>query len=142
MHPIGYISFILFITVVFILLVFGELLYFETYPPQITGDVDDIGQWMASFKRWASICIASTGLASLLWYILAQWGFKINRWEDTTGKRPIWFLLFLIPIIFTVVSCIYVKQTENSQLVNISVFLVEWITSILRNHPPTFTFCL
>ncbi len=114
MEPIGNISAILLITVVFILLVFGELLYFDTYPPQMTTDVD-IGQWRASFQNWASICIACAGVASLLWYILAQWGFKINRWEDTGGKRSIWFLLFLIPIIITVVSCIYVEQTENSQ---------------------------
>ena len=68
---------------------------------------------MTSFKKWASVCVASAAFASLLWYILAQWGFKINRWEDTGGKRPIWLLLFLIPIIMTIVSCIYIEPTDK-----------------------------
>ena len=136
MEPIGNISAILLITVVFILLVFGELLYFDTYPPQMTGDVE-IGQWMGSFKKWASICIASAGLASLLWYILAQWGFKINRWEDTGGKRSIWFLLFLIPIIITVVSCIYVERTENSQWL---IYLFFTLNGLLPYYITTFLF--
>ena len=143
MKPIGYISAILFIIVLSILIFVGELFLLDTYPPQLPGDVT-LGQWMTSFKKWASICIASAAFASLLWYILAQWGFKINRWEDTGGKRPIWLLLFLIPIIMTVISCIYIEPTESNQWLIYLFFLLNgllpyYVTTLLLS-PSTFKY--
>lgn len=136
MKPIGYISAILFIIVLSILIFVGELFLLDAYPPQMTGDVE-IGQWMTSFKKWASICIACAGVASLLWYILAQWVFKINRWEDTGGKRPIWLLLFLIPIIMTVISCIFIEPTESSQWL---IYLFFFLNGLIPYYLITLLF--
>ena len=89
----------------------------ESYPPRLPGPQQpghlEIGQWISSFQKWAILCVVSAALASLLWYILAQWGFKINRGEEA-GKRIVWYLLFLVPIITIIVSCIYVEEAESS----------------------------
>ena len=104
---------ILVITALFgFAVIYVEIPVLETYPPQLPDNLT-MGQWMASFQKWALVCVVSAGVASLLWYVLAQWVFKINRWEDT-GKRMFWVLLFLVPITTIIVSCIYVEEVENT----------------------------
>ena len=104
---------ILVITALFgFAVIYVETPILETYPPQLSGNLT-IGQWISSFQKWAISCVVSAGLASLLWYILAQWGFKINRGTGA-GKRIVWCLLFLVPIIIIIVSCIYVEEAESS----------------------------
>ncbi|MCY4568788.1 MAG: hypothetical protein OXD49_10825 [Candidatus Poribacteria bacterium] len=114
MPPIGYISTILlFVILLSILLVVGESFLLEASPLELSGNREK-GEWMERFRIWAFICAGSAGVASLLWYVLAQWSFKINRWEDTTGKRSIWMLLLLLPTVFIVVSMFRMEHAESS----------------------------
>ena len=101
---------IVFITVLFVFLIYLELWYFDTNPIEL-GNVDE-DKWMGSFQRWALICVGAAGFASLLWYVLAQWIFKINKWEDA-GKRLIWILLLFVPIIGIVLSVIFVERAQS-----------------------------
>ena len=99
----------------------------EAYPPRLPGPQEsghlEIGQWISSFQKWAILCVVSAALASLLWYIWAQWVFQINRGKGA-GKRTVWFLLFLVPIIISIVSCIYVAEAKSSLwLANLFFFL-------------------
>lgn len=104
------------ITLFGIAVIYVETPILETYPPQLPDADDnsiDIGQWISSFQKWAILCVVIAGLASLFWYVWAQWGFKINRREGH-GKRLLWVLLFVVPIIIIIVSCIYVEEAKNS----------------------------
>ena len=88
--------------------VYLELWYFDMKP----SEVDNVDQWRASFQKWAFICVGAAGFASLLWYGLAQWGFKINRWKDA-GKRSWWILLFFLPILAITLSVIFVERAQS-----------------------------
>ena len=113
MKQAGYIFGIGFITFLFIVLAFiVEPLVFDANPPQLSEHVT-MGQWRASFQTWAVVCVGAAGVASLLWYVRAQWGVKINRWEDTE-KRLTWICLYILPIIIIVVSCFRVEHAESS----------------------------
>ena len=140
----GYISAILLIIAIFgFAIIYVETLILEVYPPQLSGDLKK-GQWIKSFQNWAALCVGSAAISSILWFILAQWGFKINRWEDTEGKRPIWFFLFLVPIIVVIVSCIFIKQTESSLLLVYCFFLLNGLApyyiSTLLFSPSAFKY--
>ena len=115
----------------------------ETYPPDLPDNGVTKGQWIASFQNYASLCVVSAGGASLLWYIFAQFVFKINR-GDGAGKRIVWFLLFLVPIIMIIVSCIYVEEAKSSLwLANLFFFvngvLPYYLTTLLFS-PPSFKY--
>lgn len=95
----------------FFVFVYLELWFLEANPPQLSNDVT-MEQWISSFQRWAFICVGAAGFASLLWYGLAQWGFKIHRWKDT-GRRSIWILLFFLPILAIILSVIFVERAQS-----------------------------
>ena len=144
MKSAGYISAILLIIAVFgFAIIYVETFILEVYPPQLSGDLKK-GQWIKSFQNWASLCVVSAAISSILWFMLAQWGFKIDRWEDTEGKRPIWCLLFLVPIIVVIVSCIFIKQTESSLLLVYCFFLLNGLApyyiSTLLFSPSAFKY--
>ena len=137
MKPVGYISAILlFTSLLSMLLVFGELFLLDAYPPQPSDNLT-MKQWKASFQMWAFVCGGTAGVASLLWYILAQWTFKINRWENTEGKRPIWGLLLFLPIIIIVVSCFRVERAESSLT---GVYLLFFLNGLLPYYLATLLF--
>ena len=119
MPPIGYIIIILFFICVFsLLIVFGELYFFDVNPPQLR-EGTTIEQWKVGFQRWAYVCAGVSGAVSLLWYILAQWHFKINKWKDTESNRWMWFLFWFLcltlPIIF-IVARVGVEEVESSPI--------------------------
>ena len=142
MKHAGNIFGILFITFLFFLLAFiVEPLVFDAFPPQLSGHVT-MGQWRASFQTAAVFCVGAAGVVSLLWYALAQLAFKINRWEDTKGKRPFWGLLFFLPIIIIVVSCFLVESAESSLTWVYVLFCLNGLLPYYLAHPPIFTFVL
>ena len=114
MKPGLYIFLIFFFTVLFFVLAFiVEPLVLDTYPPQLPDNIT-MEQWRASFRIWAAACVGAAGITSFLWYVLGQWFFKINRWQDTEGKRWIWGLLSLLPIVAIVLSCFLVERAESN----------------------------
>lgn len=68
-------------------------------------------QWVDGFKEWATIGIAGSLFASLLWYGLERFLFRFNRWNK--NYLIVWFLLMLIPVGFIVLSCLFTKQAQE-----------------------------
>ena len=107
----------------------------EAYPPELSNTVN-LGLWISSFQDWAISCVVIAGVASFLWYILAQWFFTINNRGAGSGKRIVWVLLFLAPIIMCIVSCMSIEKAKNSLwlaylLFALSGFLPYYLTTLL-----------
>ena len=143
MRHVGHIFGIAFVTVLFFFFISVEIWLLDTNPPQLREGVN-MEQWMASFQAWAFVCLGTAGFASLLWYFLAQRIFKINRWEDTAGKRPIWLLLSLLPAIAIVVSCICVERADSDLIVVYLFFiwngLMPYYLATLLFSPSAFKY--
>ena len=114
MKQIGYILGIVLITVIFSLIVIlGELPLLSANLPQLPEGIT-IEQWETGFTTWALGGVGIAGLASLLWYGLAQSVFKINSPEDAKGKSFAWGLLFLLSVIGAIAaSAIFAVQVES-----------------------------
>lgn len=136
MKHAGHISGILFIIILFFFLVYLELWFLDLNPPQLPDGLN-MEEWKASFQRWAFICVGAAGFASLLWYGLAQWGFKINRWEDA-GKRSRWIFLFLFPIVAIILGVIFVERAESGLRFEQCVFFI--INGLLSYYLATLLF--
>ena len=81
---------------VFMLMIFGEEGAF--LPNAVAPAVGiPLNAWLSKFRLWSTVIIGAALLASLLWYILGQWIFKVNQGKDA-GKRLVWFCLVLIPL--------------------------------------------
>ncbi len=74
-----------------------------------------INQWIDTFRSLAVIGIASSLLAALIWFGLGQWGFRVDTWDDT-GKRPIWLILLLIPVITAVVLMFKTPEAQEGAM--------------------------
>ncbi len=128
------------IVVIFCVFFFGfvelELRIIDSNPPQLPPTVT-LGEWKASFQLWISVCVGCAGAASLLWYVLAQWIFKINRWKDT-GKRSTWIWLYLLlPFVAFIISAIFVKRVESSLT---WIYLFFFLTGLFHYYIATVLF--
>ena len=114
MKQIAHIFGIVLITAIFsIIVMLVELPWLSANLPQLPEDVT-IEQWKTSFSSWAVGGVGIAGVASLLWYGLAQWGFKINNPQNTRGKSLIWGLLFLFSIIGAIaLGAIFTTQVKS-----------------------------
>ena len=115
----------------------------EAYPPQLSDNNLTIAQWVANFQNWAIWCVISAGLASLLWYVLGQFGFKINTGKGVR-KRIVWYLLSFIPIITIIMSYIYIGEAESSLWLAKLFFVLNgilpyYLTTLLFS-PPSFKY--
>ncbi len=132
----------------FLLVILGEVLIFEAYPPQLpdTGTTEQQQQqwmWIASFESWARVCVAIAGAASLLWYGLAQWTFKIRNEGKGSEKRVVWGLLFLFPIVAGIVSCILVDRAEKMWIAYLFFILnglIPYYLATLLFSPASFKY--
>ena len=140
MKHVGNFFGIIFCTGIFFVFVFFELQFLDSNPP--SSDVS-IEKWKANFQLWAFICVLAATAASILWYILAQWVFKINRWEDTE-KRSVWLLLFLLPGAAIIVSIILVGWTKNGLRLDLCLFfalnMFSYYFSTVLFSPSSFKF--
>ena len=127
---------IVIVTAAFFTLVFLEIWFLEANPPQLPDGVK-MEKWTESFQRWSFICVGAAGFASLLWYGLAQWSFKINRLEDA-GKRGWWVFFFFLPIIAIILSVIFVERTESGLRFEQCIFFV--INGLLSYYLATSLF--
>lgn len=88
-----------------------ELPVFDYVPPQIPPETK-LGEWKASFEEWARYAAGFACLMSIIWYILGQWCFKLNKVKDA-GKRLWWALLGLVAIAFIIVAGMRLAQAES-----------------------------
>lgn len=98
---------ITFLMIAFVILVESEYLY-----NVISGTPSPIEEWLDIFKSWSIYIIVSSALSILLWYVLAQWIFKLNNWKNA-GKRLTWLLLFTLPIITTIAAILFTPTTQE-----------------------------
>jgi hypothetical protein len=70
-----------------------------------------LDQWLSSFRLWGVVGIFTALAASLLWYILAQWVFRVNNLSDA-GPRKVWGLLIFIPIVPAVAAWFFARQAQ------------------------------
>jgi|SRR6267143_2951103 len=109
----------IFFMVVFAVAIFFFMLYVEIdqilSERIVPGANLTLEAWIDTFRQWASIGIGGSLIAALIWYFIAQWIFKVIRWKDA-GKRPVWYLLFLVPILISVLSCVFTSQTQEAVL--------------------------
>lgn len=59
----------------------------------ITGPEITLDEWRVLFSYWAGIGIAISVVAALLWFVLGQWVFSMNRWSTANNKRNVWLML-------------------------------------------------
>ena len=135
MKHVGHIFGIALITAVFISLVFAQRWFLDVNQPELSDVTPE--QWMAGFQKWAFVCVGAAAAASFLWYVLAQWVFKINRWEDA-GKRSIWILLLFLPIFVIILSVIFVERAKSGLRFEQYVFFL--INGLLSYYLATLLF--
>jgi len=137
MKYLGHLIGILTIQIIFYFLIYYvEIIGLESgvvVPP--TGVT--IGQWLDDFKYWAVLGITMAGVASLLWYVLAQWGFKVNKWTQTNKGRPTWLLFFLLPIAFAIWGIIKLKTPGQGAWL---AYLCFSVNGLLCYYFPTALF--
>src|SRR5882762_526983 len=80
--------------------------------------------WIDNFRQWASTGIAASLTAAIMWYFIAQWIFKVRSWKDA-GKRPVWYLLLIIPILISALSCVFTSQTQEAVLLAYVFYFVN-----------------
>ncbi|MBM3234744.1 hypothetical protein FJZ31_00420 [Candidatus Poribacteria bacterium] len=99
------------ITFIFFLLAFYVEKNIALYNMVVPHAGVQLDQWLDSFWHWAIVGIIISGVASLFWYILGQWVFKINRWEKS-GKRGIWLCFILLPVVAIILEWIFTKKAQ------------------------------
>ncbi|MBI1923904.1 hypothetical protein HYR99_06600 [Candidatus Poribacteria bacterium] len=86
-----------------------DMVLYKTVVPPANVQLD---QWLDNFERWAIVGIIMAGIASLLWYIFAQWVFKINHWGKS-GKRGVWLLLLILPpVVAIILGFIFTQKAQ------------------------------
>lgn len=93
--PIGSMILMVIVGVLFFMLVIpAEDQLMDTFVstgPDIMLDV-----WREVFRRWAQFGIAAALVAALVWFVLGQWFFGMNRWFKANKKRTVWLGLFVV----------------------------------------------
>jgi hypothetical protein len=67
--------------------------------------------WLADFRFWGRAGIVTSLIAGFVWYVVAQWKFKIDRLKDRQ-RRLTWALLFLLPGAATLAAVYFTKPVQ------------------------------
>lgn len=67
-----------------------------------TGPNITLDAWREIFRAWATFSMGIALFMAVLWFMLGQWVFSLNRWVDAK-KRPIWWALFALSLLLGVV---------------------------------------
>lgn len=109
----------------FVLVELEEKIIAALVIPQINMTLEE---WIADFRQLALIGIGAAWVTSIIWYVMTQLGFKVNRIKSTTA-RHVWFLLFLFPVIAVVISILLTPQSQEGDWVPKVFHLVNGIFS-------------
>lgn len=96
---------------VFLIMLYGEMdLILE---PRVNPTSNMSSQdWLQIFRQLATYGIVASWVASLIWYDLGQWRFKVNNWR-AADRRAVWGLLFLVPIVSFAIACFLTPQAQE-----------------------------
>ncbi|MFH0992058.1 MAG: hypothetical protein V1799_18790 [bacterium] len=78
----------------------------------VSGTPSSIEEWLSTFKDWSVYIIIASTVSGLLWYILAQWLFRLNDWTSA-GKRLAWLILISLPAVTTIVAILLTPAVQE-----------------------------
>ena len=81
---------------------------FVSTGPEITLDA-----WREVFRNWAQFGIAVALMAALLWFLLGQWVFGMNRWTNANKKRTVWLGLFVVAALAVVPGMVLTPTVQE-----------------------------
>jgi len=121
---------------IFLVLIVEPIILEDYYPPNLS-DTLTMEQWIASFQKWALICVGAALVAIFLWYGFAQKVFKSNN-VKSYGKRGLWGFLFLLPVAAIIVSILLVEKAESSLWLAYLFFLMDgllpyWLVTVFSS---------
>ncbi len=95
--------------------------------------VDDWEAWSRTFLERAIATIVIALLLCSIWYALAQWMFKVDRWEKS-DKRVVWATFAAFALLACMVAAYFSAQVQGGNLVFlffVVVFLLGfWVATI------------
>lgn len=86
----------------------NECLSRMVVPPNKT----QLPQWLDLYRRWTMAIIAAAAAAALIWYLFAQCLRRENDWT-AAGKRPVWWLLLILPAICIVLASVFTPYPKE-----------------------------
>jgi hypothetical protein len=120
-HLIGIIVlYALFFGLIYLMAISGQPLLqrLNVLPKEGTGE-----DYRDSFRNWAMIVMGVSLLATLLWYVLAEWGFRVAI-PVAQGKRLIWALWLAVTILAAFAAVFFCPAASiNSYIPTLFYFL-------------------
>lgn len=117
----------------FVLIQLEENLIYNFLIPQAGMTIE---QWLEAFRRMGVIGIGVSWLAALSWYVSAQWFFKVNSFKEA-GKRVVWALHFLFPVIAIVITILLIPKAQEGSYLS---YFILFINGILSYYLSTLLF--
>lgn len=111
-----------FLILIGIMLFIFILFYFAIIPGEqqmldsmvSTGPDITMDAWLGSFENWAKFGISVSLSVALLWYMLGQWGFNLNRWTNANrNKRLIWLVLLAVSLLAAVPADLQTPRVQE-----------------------------
>ena len=93
-------------------------------------------QWVSAFRKLAVIGIGVAWISAILWYVTAQWSIKVNKFSEA-GKRAIWSLFFLFPVLTIVVIILLLPQAQEGSYIS---YFLQFLNGILSYYLGTLLF--
>ena len=97
---------------------------------------EGLDEWIDTFHFWGSTGIFISTIASLIWYILGQWCWRIDNKEDA-DKRVTWAFLIIFPVLAFIIAELF---TPNAGLASFIAFAFYSLGNILIYYLTTAFF--
>jgi hypothetical protein len=111
---------------------------FVTTGPDIL--LDD---WRAVFRLWALFGVVVAGLAAVTWFVLGQWGFRLNHWKKA-GRRNWWGWLLFISVCAAAPGVFLTPAAQEWGRLSIVFYVIDnffvYYLSTLLFSPPSFKY--
>jgi hypothetical protein len=124
MRHLAYLGFMILIAA----LVFLLMLYVEwpmiLEPRVVPSNNLDLQDWLLRFSNLAFYGIVASAAASLLWYVLGQWFFKVDDWRKA-NQRVIWGLLVFVPFLSFALSWFLTPPAQEGHFFAYICYLVN-----------------
>ena len=127
----------------YLMLIFLEVTWVYNTVTPISGPIE---QWLPEFQEYATYGIIIACLSAVLWFIFAQWIFKVNKFT-AAGKRVAWglFTLFaLLPVVvFSIIQTLQSPVQEGMlvpPLIYLLNFIITFYLATLLFSPASFKY--
>jgi hypothetical protein len=124
MKHLAYLGFMVLIAALFFLL----MVYVEwpllLEPRVVPSNNLDLQDWLRRFSDLAFYGIVGSAIASILWYALGQWVFKVDHWKQA-NHRVTWGLLIFVPFILFALSWFLTPPAQEGHFFAYICYLVN-----------------